>query len=112
MSALLLPTRWLVVVHPVHLAAGWHSGRSLLLGLFGDHRFSRDQQPRHRSGVLHGQPHHLGRIDDAGPDHVYIFASLRIEGVVEIVRVERLPTTTDPSVPAFSATCRTGGCPK
>jgi hypothetical protein len=59
-------------------------------GLFGDHRLGRDQQARHRSGVLLRQPHDLGRVDDAGFHHVDIFAALRVKATVEIVRVEQL----------------------
>src|SRR5215470_11507648 len=57
----------------VHATARGHRGWGLLFGLFGHHCFGRDQQTRDRGGVLQCQPHDLGRVDDAGFDHVDVF---------------------------------------
>src|SRR6516225_368068 len=84
----LTSAKWLVVVHPIHSAAGRHCRRSLLLWLFGDHRLGRDQEARHRGRVLQCQPHYLGRIDDAGLDHVDVVAGLRVKAAVEVISVE------------------------
>src|SRR5215475_4876276 len=94
----------------VHAAARGHRGWGPFLGLLGHHRFGRDQQARDRGGILQCQPDDLGRVDDAGSDHVDILAGLRIEAAVVIVASSSFPTTIEPSAPAFSATWRTGDC--
>src|SRR5215831_8930623 len=74
----------------VHATPRRHRRRGLLFGLFGYHRFGRDQQARDRGGVLQCQPHDLGRIDDAGFHHVDVFEGLRVEAAVGVVGLEQL----------------------
>src|SRR5229473_2852608 len=50
----------------------------------GHHRFGRDQQPGDRCGVLQRHPYDLGRVDDAGTDHVLVVARLRVIAVVGV----------------------------
>src|SRR3546814_3695335 len=60
----------------------------LLLGRVGDHGLGRDQQARDRRGILQRRAHDLGRVDDAGLEHVHVLAVLRIEadgGVLGVV---------------------------
>src|SRR5882724_6501428 len=55
----------------------------------GDHDFRREQQSRHRGGVLQSQTRHLGRIQDAQFDHIPVLTRL---GVV----TERALAVADP----------------
>src|SRR5664280_2153385 len=63
-----------------HTTAARH-GRGRLLRQFGDHRFGGHQEACDRAGILQHGAHHLGRIDDAGLDHVDVFLFLGIEAV-------------------------------
>src|SRR5215831_15897726 len=74
----------------VHAAARGHRRWGLLFGLFGHHRFGRDQQARERAGVLQCQPYALGRVDDAGFAHVDVFEGLRVEAAIRVVGFEQL----------------------
>jgi len=60
-----------------HAAAG-HGGGILLLRV-RDHGFGGDQECRDGAGILKGSAHHLGRIYDAGFDHVDVSFSLSVE---------------------------------
>src|SRR5215468_4768682 len=75
----------------VHATTRGHRRWGLLFGLFGHHRFGRDQQARDRGGVLQCQPYDLGRVDDAGFDHVDVLEGLRVEAAVGVVGLEQLP---------------------
>ena len=75
-------------VHTTHAAAG-HSRRTLLR-LVGDHHLGRDEQSGHRGGALQGQAHDLGRIDDAGLDHVDIGAALGVEAMIGVALLQQL----------------------
>src|SRR5262245_55758174 len=55
--------RGLEVLPAVRHAAA--RGRLLVLRLLGHHRLGREQQTRHRGGVLQRGPDHLGGVDDA-----------------------------------------------
>src|SRR5207248_8739554 len=68
-------------VHPAHAAYATHAAhaaaamrmtarRRLGLRLLGDHRLGSDQQAGDRGRILQRDAHDLGRIDDAGLDHV------------------------------------------
>ena len=62
-----------------------HRHRGLVLGPLGDHGLGGDQERGDRGRVLQGDAHDLGRIDDAGRDHVDILFLLRVEA--EIARL-------------------------
>ena len=49
---------------------------------FGDHRLGGDEEAGDRGRVLQRRAHDLGRIDDAGLDHVDIFLGLGVEAPV------------------------------
>src|SRR5579864_3779918 len=65
-------------VHSAH--AAWRAGMAVLLVLrsLSHHDFRREQQPRHRSGVLQRKTRHLGRIQDAFFEHVPELARGRV----------------------------------
>ena len=84
--------------------------RRFLLRLLGDHRFGRDQQAGDGRGVLERGSHDLGRVDDAGLEQVAIFARLRVVAERIVLLPSSLPTTIEPSTPAFSTICRAGCC--
>src|SRR5690625_3186178 len=56
--------------HAAQVAATRH-GRGVLLGLIGDDHFGGQQQSADRRGVLQRSAGHLGRVDDAGCEHVF-----------------------------------------
>src|SRR3546814_9620903 len=69
--------------HATHAAHAAHVRSAavavlLLLGRVGDHGLGRDQQARDRRGILQRRAHDLGRVDDAGLEHVHVLAVLRI----------------------------------
>src|ERR1700733_3040706 len=68
-------------VHPAHAAtAAAHRHRGgFLLRLVADHRFGGDEEAGHGGGVLQRGAHDLGRVDDAGLDHVDILFRLGVE---------------------------------
>src|SRR3984957_4243121 len=68
-------------VHPAHSAtAAAHRHRGgFLLRLVADHRLGGDEEGGHGGGVLQRGAHDLGRIDDAGLDHVDILFRLGVE---------------------------------
>src|SRR5258708_2770875 len=70
-----------LVIHVAHAAARHRRGGCLLLRLVGDHRLGGDEKARYRRGVLQGQAHNLGRVDDARLDHVDILALLGVVAV-------------------------------
>ncbi len=63
-------------------AAAGHRHRGLLLRHFGDHRLGGDEEACDGGRVLQRGAHDLGRIDDAGLDHVDVFVGLRVEAPV------------------------------
>src|SRR5262249_28679864 len=65
------------VIHPPSRRHGGH-GR-LLLGSFGDHRLSSDEQASNRGRILQRCADHLGRIDDPLRHEIFELASLRVE---------------------------------
>src|SRR5579859_320693 len=68
------------VAHAAHAAAARHAAAAAaLLGGLDDGCFSRDHQTGDRGCVLQRGADHLGRVDDAGLDHVHILFGLRIE---------------------------------
>src|SRR5258706_104368 len=71
-------------------AAGAAHRRRLLLRPLGDHRFGGDQQARDRGRILQRRPHDLGRVDDAGLDHVGVDAGLGVVAPVDVLLVEQL----------------------
>ena len=62
------------------------------------------KRPATDAACWSADPHHLGRVDDAGLHQVAIFAPLGIkpEGCVGLDFIV-LPMTIEPSTPAFSA---------
>src|SRR5438309_1522555 len=56
----------------------------------GDHRLGSDQQAGDRGRILQRDAHDLGRIDDAGLDHVDILALLGVEAVIGALLLEQL----------------------
>src|SRR5687768_8355330 len=89
------------IAHAAHArSAAAHGGR-LLLGPLGDHGFRCHQQAGDRSRVLQGATHDLGRVDDAGLEHVDIFGVLRVEAEGAALAFEQLADhdrTVDASV--------------
>lgn len=57
---------------------------ALFLRRFGNHGLGRNQQTADRSGILQSRADNLGRVDDAGLDHIGIFAGLSIITIVGI----------------------------
>ena len=58
------------------------AGARLLLRHFGDHRLGGDEEAGDRGRVLQRGAHDLGRIDDAGLDHVDVLFGLGVEAPV------------------------------
>ena len=56
--------------HAVHSAHTTAAHRLILLWQLRHHGFGRDHQPGDRCGILQGGTHDLGRIENAGLDHV------------------------------------------
>ena len=67
--------------HATHAAARGAMCMLIFLRRLGDHDFRREQQTRHRGGVLQSQTRHLGRIQDAQIDHIAVLTRL---GVVTV----------------------------
>ena len=69
------------VIHPTHAAhtAARHGRRARILRPFGNNRFRCHQEASNRTRVLQGDPHDLGRVDDALLNQVAIFAGLGIK---------------------------------
>jgi hypothetical protein len=62
----------------------------------------------HGSRVLKGGAHDLGRVDDALLDHVAILAVWALKPKLSDLFSSTLPTTIEPSTPAFSTIWRIG----
>src|SRR5262247_939925 len=75
-------------VHAAHAAhaavAVAAAGVLLLLDQLGDADIGREEQPRHRRGVLQGEAHHLGRIHDAHLDEIAVLLGLGVEPEVAL----------------------------
>src|SRR5436305_4587083 len=69
--------------------AAWHR-RGATRRPVGDHRLGGDQQPGDGSGALQCQAHHLGRVDDAGLQHIDVGAALRVEALTGLALVQQL----------------------
>src|SRR6185369_8725779 len=63
-----------------HSATGRH-GRSRLLRQFGDHGFRGHEQAGSRTRILQSRAHDLGRVDNAGFDHVDVLFGLSVEAI-------------------------------
>src|SRR4029079_12372756 len=64
------PSAPLEVLAAVTTATTRSRRRLLLLRDLRDERFRREEQARHRRRVLQRRARHLGRVDDAGLEHV------------------------------------------
>src|SRR5712671_4914676 len=62
----------------------------LLLRTLGHHRLGGDEEPRDGCRILQRRAHDLGRVDDAGLQHVDILTGLCIEALVGAVALEQL----------------------
>ena len=97
-------------VHPAHAttAATTHRRRLVFLPLHHD-AFRRQQQRRDRRGVLQRGARHLGRVDDAGLDQVFVHVGRGVvaEGALSFDSLTRA-RTIEPSTPALIAMARIG----
>src|ERR1700730_10563304 len=82
-----------LVIHAAHTAhTAWRHARCTLgLRPIGDHGLGGDQQPGDRGGILQRDPHDLGRIDNPGRHHVFVFARLRVIAEIRLVFVGQPP---------------------
>src|SRR5262245_19874956 len=69
--------RGLVHIPAAHARAG--RGRLFLLRNFGDQRLGGQHERRDAGGVLQGRAADLGRVDDAGLEHVHPLAGVSVE---------------------------------
>src|SRR5271166_2232272 len=69
------------IVHAAHAAASRHCWGGILLRRLGHHGLGGDHEAGDRRRVLKGDPHDLGRIDDAGAQHVDILLRLCVKAV-------------------------------
>ena len=83
----------------------------VLLRRLGHARLGGDEQACNGGRILQRSPYNLGGVDDALVDQIDIVVVLRV--VAEGRRLSArctLPTTIEPSTPAFSAIWRIGAC--
>ena len=99
-----------LVAHSAHAAARHRRMRRVLLRQLGNHGLGGDQEAGDRGRVLQRAADDLGRVDNALRDEVAVLPGLSVEaeGVVAFSRI--LPTTTEPSSPAFWTIWRDGVC--
>src|SRR6188508_1809805 len=68
-------------VHAAHAAVAAGRGSAGLLGLVGDDGLGGEEEAGDRRGVLQCRAGDLGRVDDAGLDHVDVLAGRGVEAV-------------------------------
>lgn len=76
-----------LLVHPAHAAAlgcGCHGGVGLGVGLVGDQRFGRQDAGGDGRGVLQSGARDLGRVDDAGRDHVAVRLGVGVVAIADL----------------------------
>src|SRR5580700_5024218 len=85
---------WKSLVHAAHAACAGGSpaasSRSVFFLDFSDEGFGREHEARDGGCVLQRQAGDLSRVDDAHLDHVAVFASVRVEAEVLVLRVADL----------------------
>jgi len=87
-------------VHPPHAASRGHRWSSVF-GALSHHGFGCDEQASDGGGILQRAAHDLGRVDHTLADEIAIGARLGVVAVGYLAFSRILPTTTEPSSPAF-----------
>lgn len=70
--------------------SGTVAAMAFFLRCFGNHSFGRNQQTADGSCILQSGTNHFGRVNNAGFNHVGIFAVLSIETIIGIFAFQQL----------------------